>query len=387
MHYRILMSELLVVFATVALAVFLPIHFSNIGLSVFEIGLAFSILSLVASIVGFGVGILEERISTYKLLAASYGGYILLPIVYFSARNFTHLMCATIYDGITTAFRVGPLYSIFEGRSAKKTTLGISHLETGINLAAFAGPIAGGIVLSMYGTDMYFLAVWVVLLSAFLLYPKNFGNLKHKASIKKIFSELKFLKSDPLLHVLLAIMFMISFVQFSNIMVMPLFMNHLGHSVESIGLIGGLFFIFLAAGEFIAGYIETARTRGLLFSLGLIIAAISIFLFSVFHTELWQFVVIALLFSLGIGLVRPALFSFVVSDHPSYRYFTTGVLLTFSRLGIFVGLLLAGILISLDFSYYFILCGVVLFSAFLLSWFVKHVHLPKKHLKKHFAHD
>ncbi|HLC68863.1 MAG TPA: MFS transporter [Candidatus Bilamarchaeaceae archaeon] len=374
LHRRILITELLVALVTATFPVFLPIYFSDMGFSAFQIGLAFAVVALTAAAVGVASGILEERVNRYKLLAAAYGGYVVLPLFYSLIQSLHHLFTVTIFDGIITAFREGPLYSIFEGASAKKTTVSVSHLEAAVNLAGFWGPLMAGIFLSLYPMQAFFRVASTLLLLGFLIYPKNLGPRHRRMSFQKIHSELQFLEHDIRLHILLAIMFTVSFVLFSKSMALALFMDGLGYSLETIGLVGGLFFVFLAGSEWLAGMIETARTRKLLFSFGLILASVSIFLFPLFSQQWWQLALLALMFSMGVGLIRPAIFAFLVSNHPAYRHFTTGTLFAASRLGIVAGFFSAGVLIEYDFSYYFLLSSGLLFLAFLLSLFLKHPH-------------
>ncbi len=369
----LLLTSFLLSFATTIFVVFLPSYFHELGLTYAEIGIALAAVNLVAAILSLYVGYLEEKIAKIKLLVLSYFGYVLLPIFYLLANSFASVLLVRFYDGAMSALRYVAKYSLLESKKAYDTGVNVSLNDSISFLGSLLGPIIAGVLILDFGMpSMFFLAFIITLPMALfslrmLKYSKVHFNKKAKFSplLKKAFH-------NKALLMLSFIFLLFAAIDASKFMAIPLYMKLYGFDQFLIGIVGSSFFFFTFLFELFSGYMETNKRRNIFLSAGLLLCALSIFLFITIPMEFAYLLLLALLFSLGTALVRPAIFSDLVAVNHTHPNIGTGVLLFFANIGAVLGLLVSGFLVEVSFDSFFIFAGFVLvITAFLSMFYLK----------------
>lgn len=360
-YKNLVVTSFFVSLATTAFPIFLPSYFNEIGLSNFEVGISLALLYFTTAILSLGIGFFEEKIDKIKILISSYFGYVLLPIFYLSIGGLISILLVRIYDGIVSALRYVSKYSILETETAHQTRVNVSLTEAASDLASFLGPILAGIVALNYGMNMIFVIASIILfvVAIYSIRFLKFSNHKFVTRRKISFSFKKLLRNRSLI-ILSIVFFLFSVVNVSKFMAITLYMKSLNFNNFTIGLIGGSFFFFTFLFQLFSGFWKMGQLRNKFLALGLLLCSLSMFLFSMDLVNLYYFLFLALLFSVGIALVRPITFAnlAVIGDKKSYA--DTALLFFFFNMGAVIGLISAGLLTPISFNLFFIFGGIVL---------------------------
>lgn len=368
-YKNLLITSFFVSLVTTAFPIFLPSYFNEIGLSNFEVGISLALLYLTTAVLSLGVGFFEEKIDKIKILISSYFGYTLLPIFYLSIGGLISVLLVRIYDGIVSSLRYVSKYSILEEtEKAYETRVNVSLTEAASNLASFLGPILAGIVALYYGINMIFVIASIILfvVAIYSIRFLKFSSHKFTPKGKISLSFKKLLKNKP--FIILSIVFsLFSVVSVSKFMAITLYMKSLNFNNFTIGLIGGSFFFFTFLFQLFGSFWKMGQLRNKFLTLGLSLCSLSIFLFLTDLVNLYYFLFLALLFSVGMALIRPITFAnlAVIGDKESYA--DTGLLFFFFNIGAAIGLISAGLLISISFNSFFIFGGTVLLISSAIS--------------------
>ena len=361
-YKNLLITSFFISLATTAFPIFLPSYFNEIGLSNFEVSISLAFLYLTASVLSLSIGFFEEKIGKIKILILSYFGYVLLPIFYLSIGSLLSVLLVRTYDGIISSLRYVSKYSLLEEtEKAYETKANVSLNESASNLASFFGPILAGIIALYYGINMIFIIASIILFVVAIYSVRflKFSNHEFTARSKTSFSFKKLLGSKPLI-ILFIVFFLFSVVSVSKFMAITLYMKSLNFNNFTIGLVGGSFFFFTFLSQLFGGFWKMGQLRNKFLIVGLLLCSLSIFLFSIDLVNLYYFLFLALLFSVGTALVRPIIFAnlAVIGDKKSYA--DTALLFFFFNMGAVMGLISAGLLTSISFNLFFIFGGTVL---------------------------
>ena len=356
-------------FATAAFVVFLPSYFNELGLSYVQIGIALGFLHIIAAAGSLFVGYMEEEVDKIKILVTSYFGYAILPLLYLSVSGFLSALVARFFDGIATSLRYVAEYSLLESKKAYRTGVNISLDESLANLGGLLGPIFAGILALYYGIETIFVMALVIMLfvAVFSLRMLKFSKppFNHKLSLS-IFRE-EFSHKPLMILSLLFLLF--STVDASKFLAVTLYMKTMGLDNLSIALVGSSFFFFTFLFELFSGYMEKKNRRNKLLGVGLLLCGLSMFLFSVSPLNIGYLLFLALLFSLGTALIRPAIFSDLISIEGAHPNIGTGIIFFFANVGAVIGFMLSGFLIETSFGLFFMTGSAVLLVSSVISLF------------------
>lgn len=364
LYKYLLVTSFLFSVAATTFGIFLPVYFDDLGLSYFEIGLAMAMLSVPAALMCLYVGYLEENLDKIKLLVASHFTYALLPVFYFLSSNFLSVIVVRLYDGFASSLKFVPTYTLLESKKAYKTGVNISLNESAMYLGGLIGPLIAGMLILQFDIKIIFVMAFVVLVPMALIslrmlkYSKISFN--HKASFKDLMNREFRNKSFMVLSFVYLLFVTISSSRF---LAVPLYMKASGFNEFFIAIVGSSMFFFTFLFEMFSGRLETDKLRNKLLTVGILLSAVSISLFPVVPLDLYYFIALALLFSAGVALVRPAVFSDVVMLDNSHSNVATGIIFFFGYLGAMIGNFLGGILLEISFSSFFFSAGVILVSS------------------------
>jgi len=168
---------------------------------------------------------------------------------------------------------------------------------------------------------------------------------------------------------LLALVYMLFIIVSCSLrfLAVPLLMYEHGFTELSIAIVASSMFLFTFILEMVSGKIETDSMNNTLLTCGIVLGALAAFLFLVIPLELHYMVLAALLFSIAVALVRPAVFSDLVVLENSHSNMATGVLFFFGYGGALIGNVLGGLLLEISFDSFFVFAGSVLVLTALLS--------------------
>jgi PPP family 3-phenylpropionic acid transporter len=368
LYKDLLVTTFFLSFATGIFVVFLPSYFEELGLSYVQIGIVLAFVNIVAAFGSLLVGYMEEEVDKIKILLSSYAGYAILPILYLSVGGFLSSVVVRVCDGIATSLRYVAEYSLLESKAAYRTGVNVSMNEALSNLGSLVGPLFAGALALYYGIDSVFALSFVVLLFVLLyglrLLKFSKPRYNQRMNLASIFRE-EF--SHKPLMVLSILFLLFSIVDASKFLGVTLYMKTLGFSSISIAIVGSSFFFFTFLFELFSGSIERKRIRNTLLTAGMLLCGISIFLFSVLPSTLLYMLLLAFLFSLGTALVRPAIFSDLVSVERAHPNIGTGIIFFFANSGAVIGLALSGLLIETSFNLFFIASGALLIVSSVVS--------------------
>lgn len=375
-YKNLLITSFFISLATTAFPVFLPVYFKELGLSNFEIGASLALLYLTSAILSVFVGYFEEKISKKKILIFSYFGYILLPIFYLNAANLISIFLVRIYDGIVSSLRYVSKYSILESKKSDETGINISLNEALSSVGCLLGPFIAGIVASYYGINMIFIISSIILFftalysARMLKFTKNNNFILKKLFHKKtlFLSVLKKLFRKKSLMTLSLIFLLFAIIDHSKFMIIILYMKSLNFNNFFIGLAGSSFFLFLFLFEIFYGYLQKKFKKNKFLALGLLLYSFAYLLFP-FAINIFSILFLISLISLGIALIKPTIFSNLVTIEKDNSNIGTGIIFLFSNTGAAIGLIISGLITQVSFELFFIFGSMLLFVTGLISLF------------------
>jgi MFS family permease len=368
LYKTLLFTSFLLSFSTTAFAIFIPLYFDEIGLSYVQIGLVLGLLNIAGGVMSLYVGYLEEKVDRIRILIASYFGYSMLPLLYLGVGGFISALLVSLYDGLISAVRYLSKYSILESRKAYETGVNVATNESLTNLGSLLGPLAAGFLVLHFGIESIFFMAF------FMLLPLAFSSLrmlkysKVKFNKKARFTSLlgkAFHNRSLLMLSFLYLLFIM--VDSSKFLAMTLYMKASGFDEFLIAVVGSSFFFFMFLFEMFSGRLERDGIRKKFLTTGLLLCALTLYMFSAVPAEFDYFMLLALLFSLGTALVRPAIYSELVISQKSHSNIATGVLMFFAYIGAVIGLVVTGVLIDISFTSFFIFGAAVLLIASVLT--------------------
>jgi MFS family permease len=333
-------------------AMLIPLYLAERGASVTEIGLVFTILSIVSLILQVFGGWISDSIGRLKAVAIGSVGGVVGAILLVLAPTWQWLLLALAVWRIPYAL-VGPSFGAFIAENSTKETRGRVYgiAEMIYQICGIVGPPLGGFLVDQYGFRLMFLvgALFYTMAAAVRIWMATTMASTQPAKSEEL-SWRSFGSSVGTLLTMIAGGGIITWIFVTDGVrdsafqlsreIEPLYLEQIGGlSAQEIGLVWSVFSIAMLATPVISGRMSDKYGERVPISIGffLIFVAFSIFLNV---TGFLPFAMVWAIFGLGVGLLSPAYSSLISKVVPH------------SRLGAFHGLFYGSIgLLSLPAPY------------------------------------
>jgi MFS family permease len=303
--------------------VFLPVYLTKLGADVAEVGLVFSLASLVPIVLQIFGGWLSDSIGRLRTIALGAVAASLGYIGFVFAPSWEWMIGALCLEYISGAL-VGPSFSAFIAEQSSEETRGRVYGITGAIylVVGVIGPILGGFLAERYGFQALMAVACVLYLSAaalrvWMATAERFtGSVRTEAlSLASLRSKVGAMAALLLSGGVITWVFITDGVRdiafrLSHEME-PLYFAQVGEmSIEQIGWLSAIFSTAVMLVSLPAGWITDRQGERVTIAAGFFLqfTGLTIFLFS---SNFWGFALAVTVTGLGEGLLGPAFNSFV----------------------------------------------------------------------------
>jgi len=319
----------------------IPIYLRELGASIQQIGLFFTISLIFPLLLRIFGGWLSDTIGRLKSLAIGSIAGMLAFLAYTLTPNWQLAMFAPAFLAVTTAL-IFPSYKAYIADQTPEEVQGrvFGLSETIISIAWVLGPPFGGLVAqylgyrSMFGfACLSYAFATVIFLGMFLTQSdtsKSDTSAMTFASMRASFSQIFLLMISGGLVTWILIVDGVRDISFKmSFDLMPIYLREVGGlSKQAIGLLDGLFGIAIAATTLPAGWLVDRTSERFGITIGLIIMIISRLVFAV-AVAFWGFAFSWILLGIGGGMLDPAGSSLIAKGVPQrVRGLTYGLVAT-----------------------------------------------------------
>lgn len=305
-----------------------PVYLSELGASIGQIGLFFTLSSIVPLIFRIFGGYLSDSIGRLRALIIGSLGGVLGYIAFLIAPTWQFAIVGPALLGLASAL-VFPSYKAYiadnTAEEVRARIFGLS--DTVVTLAWVVGPPIGGWLAQNLGYRSMFAAAVLTFSVATLLFLAL--HLSARKSEQSSVSGVSLQSLRTSLRDIVALMFaggLITWVMISDGVVdiaskmsfelMPVYLgNEIGLSKQSIGLLDGIHGIALAITMFPAGYLIDKTSERLGAVLGMVFLIISRIVFGL-ATAFWGFALSWALLGVAVSMFQPALSSLISKAVP-----------------------------------------------------------------------
>jgi MFS family permease len=305
-----------------------PVYLSELGASIGQIGLFFTLSSIVPLIFRIFGGYLSDSIGRLRALIIGSLGGVLGYIAFLIAPTWQFAIIGPALLGLASAL-VFPSYKAYiadnTAEEVRARIFGLS--DTVVTLAWVVGPPIGGWLAQNLGYRSMFAAAVITFSVATVLFLAL--HLAGRKSEQSSASGVSLQSLQTSLRDIVALMFaggLITWVMITDGVVdiaskmsfelMPVYLgNEIGLSKQSIGLLDGIHGISLAVTMFPAGYLIDKTSERLGAVLGMILLIASRIVFG-FATAFWGFAISWALLGVAVSMFQPALSSLISKAVP-----------------------------------------------------------------------
>jgi MFS family permease len=305
-----------------------PVFLSELGASISQIGLFFTVSSIVPLIFRIFGGYLSDSIGRLRALIIGSLGGVLGYIAFSIAPTWQFAIIGPALLGLASAL-VFPSYKAYIADNTAEEVRGriFGLSDTVVTMAWIIGPPIGGLLAQNLGYRYMFAASILTFSTATLLFlTLHLSDRKSKQSVSGGVS-LQSLRTS--LRDIAALMFaggLITWVMITDGVVdvaskmsfelMPVYLgNEIGLNNQAIGLLDGIHGVALAVTMFPAGYLIDKTSERLGAVLGMVILIISRIVFGL-ATTFWGFAFSWALLGLAVSMFQPALSSLISKGVP-----------------------------------------------------------------------
>ena len=302
---------------------FLPIYLTKLGANVAEVGLVFSLASLVPLVLQIFGGWLSDSIGRLRTIALGAVAASLGYIGFVFAPSWEWMIAALCLEYISGAL-VGPSFSAFIAEQSSEETRGrVYGIVSGIYLVVgVIGPILGGFLAARYSFQLLMavaaaLYIGAAVLRVWMATAERFtGSVKMEAlSMASLRGKIGAISAFLLSGGVITWVFITDGVRdvafrLSHEME-PLYFSQVGEmSIEQIGWLSAIFSTAVMLISLPAGWLTDRQGERLTIAAGFFLqfVGLSIFLFT---GSFWGFALAVSVSGLGEGLLAPAFNSFV----------------------------------------------------------------------------
>jgi MFS family permease len=300
-----------------------PLYLSNMGASITEIGLVFTILSVVSLVLQVFGGWVSDSIGRLKAIAIGSVGGVLGSFLLVLAPTWQWLILALVVSRIPRAM-VGPSFGAFIAENSKEENRGRVYGITDMiyQICGIVGPPLGGFLAGQYNFKlMFFVAAILYTAAAGLRIWMATTMTSARSEGSQDLSWNSFKLSIRMLVGMIAGGGILTWIFLTDGIrdaayslsreIEPLYLEQIGGlSAQEIGLVWSIFSIAMLFTPMISGRLSDKHGERVPISMGFffIFVAFSIFLGV---TGFLPFAVVWAIFGLGVGLLSPAYSSLI----------------------------------------------------------------------------
>jgi MFS family permease len=300
-----------------------PIYLTELGASIGQVGLVFTIVSTVILILQIVGGWISDSIGRLKAIAIGSIGGIIGYVAMLLAPNWQWMVVALIISRFPSTL-IGPSFGAFVAENSTEENRGKVYgiTDTIFQITGVLGPPLGGLLAGAYGfkrmlivpTVMYTVAaifrIWMAasMRSAREIQPEKLTLDSFRLTMKTMFTLI--LGSGILSWILLTdgvrdIAFSLSGE------LEPLYLKQIGGiSIEQIGALGSIFSMAMMFTPILSGRIADKYGERVPISIGFALLSLGYFIF--LQVEMFLgFVFVWIIFGIGVGLLSPAYASLI----------------------------------------------------------------------------
>jgi len=317
----------------------IPLYAANIGAPVSEVGVIVATMSYVTAIFLIPFGMLSDKFGRPKLLMGGLIIFTLTPLLYPLAHNTGHLILVRAIHGLgAAAFLPAAIALVVDLTPSNRRGTAIGWYTASLQLGLMAGPITGGFLTSRFGYNAAFYGCAAI---SFIGLALAFSRLRDIAQEPVVTPEVAISPWSWLGHPLsIAVMLAPLLVALGSGTIgsyIPLYGLSFGMTEADAGAIITAVYASSALLRAPSGRLADRIDRKWLLGGGVGISAIAVSLFPFFH-GLAQFIVIGIIFGIGMGLAMPASLAMAADfSSASGRGLSMAVPTCFFQIGMAVG--------------------------------------------------
>ncbi|MBC8274017.1 MAG: MFS transporter [Chloroflexi bacterium] len=348
----------------------IPLYATELGATVSEVGVIVATISYVTAFLLIPFGMLSDRFGRQKLLVGGLAVFTLAPLLYPLANNPEQLIWFRAIHGFAAAaFLPAAIALVIDLTPEAKRGEAIGWYSASLQLGLMAGPITGGFLAGHFGFDAAFYGCSAISLIGLVLVFSRFKAMTHHSAVTpvKASSSWRWLGQPLAIAVMLATL-LVAVGSGTIGSYIPLYGMLFGLTEVDAGAIITAVYASSALLRAPAGRLADRIDRRILLIGGVALSAIILFLFSFFH-GLPQFIIIGIIFGIGMGIAMPA--SLVMAadfSSASGRALSMAIPTCFFQIGLAVGPTAMGYIAQMSsFETMFLACAASLaFGLFIM---------------------
>jgi DHA1 family multidrug resistance protein-like MFS transporter len=286
----------------------IPLYAADLGAPVSEVGLIVATLSYVTAFFLIPFGILSDKFGRPKFLIGGLTVFTLTPLLYPLAHSTGQLILVRAIHGLgAAAFLPAAIALVVDLTPSNRRGTAIGWYTASLQLGLMAGPITGGFLASRFGFDAAFYGCAVISFIGLALAFSRLRDIAHQPAAtppEVAVSPWRWLGHPLAIAVMLAPL-LVALGSGTIGSYIPLYGQGFGMTEADAGAIITAVYASSALLRAPSGRLADKIDRKWLLGSGVGISAIAVSLFPFFH-GLAQFIVIGIIFGIGMGLAMPA---------------------------------------------------------------------------------
>ena len=306
----------------------LPVYVSELGATVTQVGLVFTLANIVPLVLQVFGGWFSDNYGRLRAVAIGSIGGVVGHLVLPFAKSWVWVLVGLSIGSIARAM-VGPSFSAFIAEQSSEENRGrvFGMTDTMFMVIQVVGPPLGGMLVSRFNFKLMLLVSALLYTAAAVLrvrMARTAGQKEKETSQPLTFQSLKF--SVVTMFGMLIAGGLITWIFITDGVrdiafgmsdtLFPLYMEGSGINAAQIGWIGSLFGITMMAVTIPAGWLSDKLGERVPIVAGFIIDGLAVYLFTRLGDTFWSFGTLFILFGLGVGLKNPAYNSLVSKAVP-----------------------------------------------------------------------
>jgi len=317
----------------------IPLYAAELGATVAEVGLIVATISYVTAFFLIPFGMLSDKFGRHELLVGGLAVFTLAPLLYPLANNPEQLIWVRAIHGLAAAaFLPTAIALVVDLTPETKRGEAIGWYTASLQLGLMAGPITGGFLTSHFGFDAAFYGCSAISLIGLVLAFSRLRAISHRPTAipGKASSSWHWLGQPLAIAVLLAPL-LVAVGSGTIGSYIPLYGRGFGMTEADAGAIITALYASSALLRAPAGRLSDSVDRKLLLIVGVGLSAIAVSLFPFFHS-LSQFIIIGIIFGIGMGIAMPASLAMAADFSPvGGRGLSMSIPTCFFQVGLAVG--------------------------------------------------
>jgi len=286
----------------------IPLYAADIGAPVSEVGIIVATMSYVTAIFLIPFGMLSDKFGRPKLLIGGLIIFTLTPLLYPLAHSTGQLILIRAIHGLgAAAFLPAAIALVVDLTPPNRRGTAIGWYTASLQLGLMAGPITGGFLASRFGFNAAFYGCAAISFVGLALAFSRLRDIAQEPVVtppEAAVSPWRWLGHPLAIAVMLAPL-LVALGSGTISSYIPLYGRGFGLTEADAGAIITALYASSAILRAPSGRLADKINRRWLLGGGVAISAVAVSLFSFFH-GLPQFIVIGIIFGIGMGLAMPA---------------------------------------------------------------------------------